>query len=61
MTFFQNMGGVVEVFILARKEERWKRFGFLRFQNVSELERMATRLDNIFLVGVKIHVNLLRV
>lgn len=57
---FSEHGKVVEVFIPARKEGGRKRFGFVRFLNVSEPQRMVVRLDNIFVRGVKIHVNLPR-
>lgn len=35
-----------------------KEFIFVRFQDLVESERMAMKLDNIFVEGVKIHANL---
>lgn len=57
---FSVHGRVVEVVILARREGSRKRFGFVRFLNVREPERMATILDNILVEGKKLHVNLHR-
>lgn len=57
---FSTHGKVVEVFIPAMKDGRRKRFGFVRFQDVLEPERMVIKLDNIFVEGLKIHVNLPR-
>lgn len=57
---FVDHGSIEEVVIPARRDGRRKRFGFMRFHDVLDPERMAIRLDNLFVEGIKLHVNLPR-
>lgn len=57
---FLEHGRVLEVVISARKEGIRMRFGFGRFLDVTEPERMAIKLDNFFVESVKLHANLAR-
>lgn len=60
LQLFDKQGRVHEVVIPARRNAQGRRFGFARFLNVREPERLALILDNIFVEGEKIHVNLPR-
>lgn len=55
---FSNHVKVKKVVILARRDGKGRRFGFVRFFNVMEVERMAIFLDNIFVEGEKLYMNL---
>lgn len=57
---FSKHGRVKEVVIPARRNGMGKIFGFARFYDIKEPERMVVILDNIFVKGEKLHVNLPR-
>lgn len=57
---FSIHGRVMEVVIPGLKEGRRKRFGFVRFKDVRDPELMAIKLDNVFIRGIKLHVNMPR-
>ena len=55
---FQKWGKVWEVFIPRTKNKLGHRFGFVRFKEVVDVQRLERQLDNnIFLGGVKLLVN----
>lgn len=55
---FGCIGKVVEVSISSRKNNIGKRFGYARFVNMEDERMLAGRLDNVIIVGKKIHANL---
>lgn len=57
---FDQQGRVQEVVIPGRRNAQGRRFGFVRFLDVKEPDRLATILDNMFIEGMKIHVNIPR-
>ncbi|CAK8568344.1 unnamed protein product [Lathyrus sativus] len=57
---FTEFGLVLEVYMPTRRDKRGKRFGFVRFRKVLDVRVLATKLDSIFILGKKIHVNLQR-
>ncbi|KAI5411237.1 hypothetical protein KIW84_056385 [Lathyrus oleraceus] len=56
--FFQYYGKLDEVIIPSKKDVRGRRYGFIRFFNVTDSRLLATKLDNSFLDNVKLHVNI---
>lgn len=58
LVIFSKHGKVKEVVIPGRRNATGQRFSFVPFLDVREMERMATILDNIYVEGEKIHVNL---
>lgn len=50
--FFSEHGRILEAVIPIGKEGRQRRIGFVRFLDMNELERMAIKLDNIFVEGM---------
>ena len=55
---FQKWGKVWEVFIPRTKNKLGHRFGFVRFKEVMDEQRLERQLDNnIFIGGVKVFVN----
>ncbi|KAL2584085.1 hypothetical protein AAZV13_14G109800 [Glycine max] len=55
---FQKWGKVWEVFIPRTKNKLGHRFGFVRFKEVMDEQRLERQLDNnIFIDGVKVFVN----
>lgn len=57
---FSCNGNIVEVAISLRRNRFGKRFGFARFSEVESLRLLAVKLDNIQILGKKIHANLPR-
>ncbi|XP_058732793.1 uncharacterized protein LOC131604365 [Vicia villosa] len=57
---FMKMGEIDEVFIPSKRDKRGRRYGFARFFNVKDERLMATKLDNMFLDGRKLFVNIPR-
>ena len=58
MADFSNWGKVWKVFIPRTKNKLGHRFGFVRFKEVMDVQRLERQLDNnIFLGGVKLFVN----
>lgn len=54
---FQWWGRVWEVFIPRKRDETGRRFGFVRFQDVTDVGRLERQLDNVFIADQKLHVN----
>ncbi|CAJ2661781.1 unnamed protein product [Trifolium pratense] len=57
---FQNYGDIVEVVIPARRDRRGERFGFARFEKVTDIRRFEYELDGIIIGRDKISVNISR-
>ncbi|CAI8603273.1 unnamed protein product [Vicia faba] len=57
---FGCVGKVIEVAISPRRNNVSKRFGFARFVEVEDARLLAVHLDNVQILGRKIHVNLPR-
>ncbi|XP_058776839.1 uncharacterized protein LOC131651188 [Vicia villosa] len=57
---FKDFGEIDEVIIPKRRNKKGKKFGFVRFFDVREADVLATKLDNIFIGGSKLFVNLPR-
>jgi hypothetical protein len=57
---FDNLGEVMEVVIPAKRDKGGRRFGFVRFVQVSDIQKLESDLDNMVFGGVKISVNLSR-
>jgi hypothetical protein len=57
---FHNIGEVMEVVIPAKRDKGGRRFGFARFDQVSDLAKLESDLDNLVFGGVKISANLSR-
>lgn len=55
---FGCIGKVIEVSIVPRRNKGGKHFGFLRFKCAEDSRMLAVRVDNIQVMGTKIHVNL---
>ena len=55
---FQKWGKVWEVFIPKSKNKKGHRFGFVKFKEVVDEQRLKRQLDNnIFIGGMKMFVN----
>lgn len=57
---FKKLGVIDEVVIPLRKDSREIRYGFVRFPGEEDDRLLATRLDNLFLEGRKLHANIPR-
>ncbi|MCI23748.1 RNA-binding protein 25-like, partial [Trifolium medium] len=57
---FDNYGDIMEVVIPTKRDKGGRRFGFARFDRVSEPRLFEGELDNIIIGGDKISVNLSR-
>ncbi|XP_058726324.1 uncharacterized protein LOC131597658 [Vicia villosa] len=57
---FESYGDVDEVIIPSKRNIRGNRYGFVRFFDVEDDKRLATKLDKIFLEDRKIYVNIPR-
>ncbi|XP_058776480.1 uncharacterized protein LOC131650787 [Vicia villosa] len=57
---FGDYGRVDEVVILARRNKQGRKFGFVRFFEVSDVDMLALKLDKIFLGKQNLFVNLPR-
>jgi len=55
--FFQRWGRVLNVFMPRRLDARIKRFGFVRFQCVKDVEVLERRLDSVWIGLWKAQVN----
>lgn len=63
MNFYKLFGciwKVVEVSISPRRNKIGKKFGFTMFEEVEDERLLAVRLDNVLIMGRKIHANLPR-
>ena len=57
---FQRRARVTEVFISRRLNKWGRRFGFVRFFEVRNVESLERELDSLFVGNMKLHVNVLR-
>lgn len=57
---FKQLGAINEVGIPPRKDSRGRRYDFVRFLEVKDERLLVTRMDNLFLEGRKLHVNIPR-
>ncbi|KAK2422975.1 zinc finger CCCH domain-containing protein [Trifolium repens] len=57
---FQYYGDIIEVVIPAKLDKGGRRFGFARFNHVTDVRRFANKLDNMIIGRDKISVNLSR-
>ncbi|KAK2355652.1 SC35 splicing factor [Trifolium repens] len=57
---FQGFGRVGEVFIPKKVDKRGRRFGFVKFKEVSDVEDLSDRLRNVWCGSFKLWVNLSR-
>ena len=57
---FQRRARVKEVFISRRLNKCGRRFGFVRFFEVRNVERLERELDSLFVGNMKLHVNVPR-
>lgn len=57
---FKALGEIDEVVIPPRRDNRGRRFGFMRFYNVKDKYLLSIKLDNLVLDGRKIYANLPR-
>lgn len=57
---FSMYGEATEVVIPAKRDKIGRRFGFVRFRGVRDVDFFATKLDNIIIGATKMHVNIPR-
>ncbi|MCI15170.1 hypothetical protein A2U01_0036306, partial [Trifolium medium] len=57
---FHNYGDIMEVVIPAKRDRGGRRFGFARFDRVSDPRKLELELDNLIIGSAKISVNLSR-
>jgi len=57
---FQRWGRVSEVFIPRRLDKWGHRYGFVRFYDVKEIQKLQHDLDSIYIGSTKLHVNIPR-
>lgn len=55
---FKPLGNIEEVIILKKRDIRGRRYRFVRFFDVRDLTRLAMKMDNMFLEGMKLFANL---
>lgn len=55
---FSRWGEVKEIFIPNRKNKEGSRYGFVRLKGVADKRRVERDMDNSFIRGVKLHVNI---
>lgn len=46
---FKELGDIGEVIIPPKRDRRGRRYGFVRFINVEDVKRLATKMDNVIL------------
>ncbi|GJU06692.1 RNA-directed DNA polymerase, eukaryota [Tanacetum coccineum] len=56
----KQYGHVVDSFIPAKRSKEGKRFGFVRFINVFNVERLVSNLNTIWVDRFKLHANVVR-
>lgn len=54
---FKKAGNVREIFISKKRNRNGRRYGFVRFIGVDNVQQLERRLDNIVLGGLKLYVN----
>lgn len=57
MVCFQEMGGHQRSLYSRNRNRSGRRYGFIRFKGVSNVQYLEQQLDNIVLEGLKLHVN----
>jgi hypothetical protein len=57
---FAKHGRIGEVYIPNKRDKRGKRFGFVRFKEVKNIESLSSRLDDIWVGMYKLRINLSR-
>lgn len=55
---FRRAGDVREVFIPNKRNRTGRRYGFVRFIGVDNVQQLERRLDNIVMGGLKLYVNI---
>ncbi|XP_014628008.1 uncharacterized protein [Glycine max] len=55
---FSQWGELKEIFIPNRRNREGKRYGFARFKGVGDRRSVEKELDNSFIRGLKLHVNI---
>ncbi|KAL3024266.1 hypothetical protein AAZX31_04G110500 [Glycine max] len=55
---FSHWGELKEIFIPNRRNREGKRYGFARFKGVGDRRSVEKELDNSFIRGLKLHVNI---
>lgn len=55
---FKDYERVVELVVPSKRVKRGRRYGFVRFRKVSNDRVLVTKLDNIFIRGRKLYVNI---
>lgn len=54
---FRRWESVIDVFIAKKVNQRGHKFGFVRYQGVTNVESLEKSLDNIWIRNTKIYVN----
>ena len=54
---FKRWGDVREIFIPNRRNYNGRRYGFVRFKGVNDVQQLARKLDNSVIGGLKLFVN----
>ena len=57
-TYFRQWGEVKEIFIPNRRNKEGRRYGFVRLKGVADKRSVERDLDNSFIRGLKLHVNI---
>ena len=55
---FKRWGDVREIFIPNRRNYSGRRYGFVRFKGVRDIQQLARQLDSIVIGGMKLYVNI---
>ncbi|XP_058734228.1 uncharacterized protein LOC131605958 [Vicia villosa] len=58
---FKELGMIEEIVIPPKRDWRGKRFGFVRFINASDEKNLETKMDNVWLDGVKLKANISKI
>lgn len=54
---FKEVGAIEEIVIPGKKDWRGKRYGFVRFVDISDVDLAEVKLNNLWLNGCKLSVN----
>jgi hypothetical protein len=57
-TIFAKFGRVGEVYVPKKRDKRGNRFGFVKFKEVTNIEALSSRLEDVWLGTYKLRVNL---
>ena len=55
---FKRWGDVREIFIPNRRNYSGRRYGFVRFKGVQDIQQLTRQLDSIVIGGMKLYVNI---